>query len=289
MNLRQLEYLAMLAETLNFHAAARRLNVSQPPLSVAIKKLEEELGVTLFDRNKRDVRLSAVGEAVLKPALEALAQTELVRAAARQGAKGEVGELTIGFVGSAIGEQLPRIISNFRARYANVRLILKEMTSVDVAVEINARRLSVGLVRLPMMRQKSLEIHVIERDELVLALPRSHRLARRKCLKLAELAEEPFIIHAPVSTLHWTVLLACQKAGFAPLVTQQAIQVQTILCLVQSGLGISLVPARMARVHSRHRANDPSARSHHDRDGHCLSRGCRPPRTELRRNSHALR
>ena len=247
MELRQLRYFSVLAETLNFHRAAERLNISQPPLTVAIRKLEAELGVPLFERGARGVRLTAAGRAALEPAREALAQAQRVKDAVTQGGKGELGRLRIGFVGSAISERLPKIISAYRERYPRVELQLEEATSAEIADAIEERKLDAGLVRLPIMRRAGLETQVIEHDHLIVAVGPDHAVARRKSIALAELAELPFIIHGPISILHITIILACQKAGFTPRVAQEATQVQTILGLVQSGLGVGLVPARMAR------------------------------------------
>ena len=247
MDLSQLRYFTVLAEALNFHRAAERLNISQPPLTVAIRKLEAELGMPLFERGTRGVRLTAAGKAALGPAREALAQAQLVRDAVSQGGKGELGRLRVGFVGSAVSERLPRIISAYRQQFPRVELELQETTSAEIVEAIEARKFDVGLVRLPIMRRVALELEVIEGDELVAAVPGDHAVARRKSIALGELASQPFIIHGPVSVLHITTILACQKAGFAPRVAQEATQVQTILSLVQSGLGVGLVPARMAR------------------------------------------
>jgi len=246
-DLRQLRYFNALAETLNFHRAAERLHISQPPLTVAIRKLEEDLGVALFERDPRGVRLTTAGLAAVAPAREALAAAEKVREAVRQGAAGLRGRLSIGFIGSAIGELLPRIVSPFRHAYPEVELALEEMNSVEIVRAIAARRLDVGLVRLPVMDSAPVAIDVIETDELVAVLPASDVLARRKTLDLGALADRSFIIYSPVSVLHATIRLACHRAGFTPRVAQEAVQVQTILSLVKAGLGVALIPGRSAR------------------------------------------
>lgn len=253
MNLRQLRYFTVLAETLNFHRAAERLHMSQPPLTVAIRKLEEELGAALFDRDPRGVRLTAAGLAALPPARAALAQAEQVREAVRQGVAGMRGRLVIAFIGSAIGELLPRIISPFRAAYPHVELVLEEMNSVEIVRAIAGRKVDVGLVRLPVMDASPVAIEVIERDQLVVAVPGDDkglaqgRSRQHQTIALADLADQPFIMYSAISVLHATIRLACQSAGFLPRVAQEAMQVQTILGLVQAGLGVALVPARTAR------------------------------------------
>lgn len=247
MDLRQLRYFLTLAETRNFNRAAERLNMSQPPLTVAIRKLEEELGARLFHRDPRGLQLTDVGYAVLPSAQAAVAHARQVAEAAQLAGHGARGRLTIGFVGSAISELLPRIIAPFRAAFPEVDLVLDEFNSVEIVQGIGARRIDVGLVRLPVLDSTPVAVDVIERDELIVAMSSADPLAVNATVSLADLADRSFIIYRPQSVLHARIRLACQKAGFAPRVTQEATQVQTILSLVQSGLGVALVPARTAR------------------------------------------
>lgn len=247
MNLRRLNYFIVLAEELNFRRAAERLNMAQPPLSVAIRKLEDELGAPLFERTTKGVELTAAGMAALSPARETLAHAASVGEAVIAGKTGESGRVTLGFVGSAVSELLPTIIPAFRESFPLVELKLEEMTSRGILAGIDQRTIDVGLIRLPGIQPSNAQYTVIERDTLVAALPRSHAQASRSHVGLDELADEPFILQGPVSILHSITLIACQKAGFAPRTTQEITQVQTALSLVQSGLGVALVPARMTR------------------------------------------
>lgn len=247
MELRQLLYFTAVAETLNFHRAAERLNISQPPLTVAIRKLEEELGAQLFIRGSRGVALTPAGEAALEPALAALSQADHVRHAVREVGHGERGRLRVGFVGSAIFALLPHIIPLYRRRYPQVDLVLEEAASADIVRRIRLRELDVGLVRLPLLELARLDTRVVEVDELVAAVPDFHPLARRAALPLHMLADEPFILFPRTSVLHATILTACHEAGFVPNVAQEVAQVHTIISLVQSGLGVALVPSLAAR------------------------------------------
>jgi len=247
-DLRQLHYFTVLAETLNFHRAAERLHMSQPPLTVAIRKLEQELGVILFERGPRGVTLTAAGEAALESARATLAHAAQIRQTAREGALGERGRLLVGFVGSAVYELLPRLIPAYRRRYPNVDLVLEEGTSIDIARKIRSQQLDVGLLRLPLLDVSALDTRVIETDELVVAVPSGSALAQRKALSLRQLADEPFVIFTRISVLHTVILMACHTAGFAPHVAQEATQVHTILSLVQSGLGVALVPSKATRL-----------------------------------------
>jgi DNA-binding transcriptional LysR family regulator len=220
--------------------------MSQPPLTVAIRKLEAELGATLFDRGPRGVMLTAAGAAALDTARAALAQAERFHRTAREGGTGERGRLRVGFVGSAVFELLPRIIPEFRRRYPLVELVLEEATSVGIARNLQAGVMDVGLVRLPLLEIAAIDARVIDHDELHVAIPAANRLARGERIALEMLENEPFILQARVSVLHAITLMACHDAGFVPRVAQEAAQFSAILSLVRSGLGVALVPARAA-------------------------------------------
>ena len=247
MELRSLQYFVTLAETSNFHRAAERLHISQPPLRVAIRKLEQELGAPLFDRNPRGVTLTAAGQAALEPARIALAHAEQIRQAVKQGVTGERGRLAIGFVGSATFELLPRLIEPFRRLYPAVELILSEGNSTEIQGRIEAGSLDLGLVRLPLQKSARITTQMVERDHMVVALPSSHPLARKRRLDLKQLVDQPFVVYSGISVLRATTVAACQNAGFVAHIVQEAAQLQTILSLVQSGIGIALVPAKAQR------------------------------------------
>lgn len=248
MELRQLRYAVALAEARTFHRAAARLHMSQPALTVAIRRLEEELGVALFERGARGVTLTAAGHASIEMARAAIAQADRFREAAREGASGERGRLRLGYVGSATFELLPRAIPAYRARYPKVALALEEATSVDIAARLQSGDLDVGLVRLPLLRAGTVAARVVDRDRLVAAVPEAGRLARDGRIELAALAAEPFVIQSQVSVLHAITLMACHEAGFVPRIAQEAAQFSAVLALVRSGLGVALVPARAERA-----------------------------------------
>jgi len=247
MELRQLRYFVTLAEVRNFRRAAERLHMSQPPLTVAIRKLEEELGTPLFVRSARGVTLTPAGQASLDAARMALAQADLFREAARGGAVGDRGRLRIGYVGSAVFVLLPRLIPEYRRRYPAVELVLEEGTSVSIARKLAIGEIDVGLVRLPLMEVSSLDTTPIELDEMHAALPAASPLAQAGAVPLQALAGEPFVLQSGISVLHAITLQACHAAGFTPQVAQEAAQLSAVLALVQSGLGIALVPSCVAR------------------------------------------
>lgn len=249
MELRQLKQVLVLAETLNFHRAAEQLHMAQPPLSTSIKKLEAELGVLLFERLPSGLKLTPAGEAVLHYARRTLFFADEIRRAAREGQSGEQGRLRVGFVGSASFALMPNIIRSFRRQYPAVELVIEESTTSDLLRRVDEHSLDVALVRFPVLEPTNAHITLLKRERMVLAVSSDSPLARRENLQLAELGDEPFIIHsrALVPTMYALTLYAFQVAGIQPPIAQEAVQVQTILGLVEGGLGVALLPEAVGR------------------------------------------
>ncbi|HEY7119759.1 MAG TPA: LysR family transcriptional regulator [Tepidisphaeraceae bacterium] len=247
MELRHLRYFVAVAEELHFGRAARRLHLQQPPLSRQIQRLEEELGVKLFERTNRKVELTPAGRVFLERSRRVLEQADLAVHAARRAGRGETGSLAVGFVGSATYGVLPQILRLFRRRFPDVELVLYEMGSTAQQRAVAEGRLNLGLVRIPRDkagRDESLAEQVVQREPLAVALPRGHALAKVDALPLAKLAAEPFILFPRESRPSYSdlVLDACAKAGFVPTVAQQTQEVQTAVSLVAAGIGVTLVP-----------------------------------------------
>ncbi|HZR38916.1 MAG TPA: LysR family transcriptional regulator [Ktedonobacteraceae bacterium] len=251
MELRHLQYFVAVAEELHFGRAAQRLNMAQPPLSQQIRHLEEELGVQLFQRTRRHVELTDAGQAFLQEARLTLAQAEHAVKIARQAGRGEIGKLTIGFVGSATYEALPSIIRNFQARCPDVELILRELTTTQQVRALHDKRIHIGILR-PPINDDTLVLETLIKEPIVLALPENHPLSRQSSLTVEALAHEHFILfprHLGPG-LYDQIIGLCQQGGFSPQVTQEAIQMQTILGLVATGLGIALIPASAQHLRS---------------------------------------
>lgn len=249
MELRQLRQVLVLAETLNFHRAAERLHMAQPPLSTSIRKLEEELGVALFDRLPSGLRLTPAGEVVLRNARRTLFFSEEVRRSAREGDSGDQGLLRVGFVGSATYSLMPLVIRNYRRRYPQVDLVIEESTTAELLRRLEAHSLDVALVRFPVLEPTDARLTLLQRDRFVLAVSADSPLAARTDIALAELGNEPFIMYSRtmVPSMHTLITYALQETGVAPRIAQHAVQVQTILSLVESGLGVALVPGAAGR------------------------------------------
>lgn len=250
MELRHLRYFVTLAEELHFGRAARRLHVSQPPLSIQIKALEDELGVLLFERSQRRVELTSAGEVFLKDAREILSRTASAADSARRAARGETGDLTVGFVTTADYNVLPRALREFRQSNPLVRLTLREATSDVQLRDLTDGRMDVGFL-LPPVDDDRLGTLPLVREPLVAALPEQHPLARGKGpLALHKLAESPFILipRHMAPGLYDDIVSFCRSAGFSPRVEQEAVQMQTIVSLVSVGLGVALIPASLRHL-----------------------------------------
>lgn len=248
MDIRQLRYYVAVAEELNFSRAARRLNMSQPPLSQQIKAVEDQLGTILLERNRRSVRLTEPGRLFLIQARSILAQLDDAGDEVRRAARGEAGEIRIAFTGSVpMFEPFPRFIQAFRERFPGVRVEMGHLSSGAQLQAIADRRIDAGFLRPSHQFAPGPDIvaRSIWEDELMAVLPTSHRLARaRGGVRMADLADEPFILfpRGIGCGLYDHVMGLCSQAGFAPRVAQEAREGVTILALIAAGTGISILP-----------------------------------------------
>jgi DNA-binding transcriptional LysR family regulator len=250
MELRHLRYFVAVADALSFARAARALNLSQPPLSRQIRALEEELGTALFARTKRSVQLTPAGAALLPEARRLLREADGLKAGAQRIAAGEVGTLALGFISVAAYNLLPELAPEFRRRHPGVKLVLQEATSDVLIAGLRQGDLDVGLV-LPPVDAPGLEYAPLVHDTLIAALPAGADQARgRGPIRLAALADEPFILfpRRVGSSLYDEIVGACRRAGFAPRIEQEAIQMQTIVSLVAARMGVALVPASLEHL-----------------------------------------
>lgn len=248
MDFRRIRHFNVLAETLNFSRAAERLHIAQPALSVSIQKLETELGTKLFERTPSGVVLTASGHAALLEARRLLYHSEQLLRSVRDAAAGTGGKLRIGFVGSAIYRVIPKLISSFRYQYPGVELVLRETTSTRILEMLNEEALDLGVVRTPLLQAHAASLYTLQRDRFVVAFPRLHpRAGEKSALHLADLADEPFVMYSAseATGLQAPAMTACAAAGFVPKIAQEATQVPTVVALVESGLGIALVPEVM--------------------------------------------
>jgi DNA-binding transcriptional LysR family regulator len=247
-DLRQLRQFIAVAEELHFHRAAQRLNMSQPPLTASVRRLEEEVGAELIERGNRTVGLTAAGAAFLKEARRTVAQADRAVAAAREAAEGRSGVVRLAYVGSALYGRLPEQIRRFRQEAPTVRLELREATSAQQVGLLRDGQADVAVVIPPLPDAGDLIVEDFDRDRLVIALPRGHHLAAAASLPLESLADEPFVLWpaAEGRGFHLRVVRLCTEAGFVPHVVQEAHQMQAVLSLVAVEAGVSIVPASMS-------------------------------------------
>jgi DNA-binding transcriptional LysR family regulator len=246
MELRHLRYFVAVAEELNFSRAALRLHIAQPPLSVQIRSLEDELGARLLERDKRRVSLTQAGRQFLEQSRAILLAADQARTTARSAASGVVGQLTLGYTASSMfNTVLPQTIRAFRAVHPQVALSFQEMGSLDQLEALHQHRIDLGVLRKPDEGQASgLLIEPWHSAPLVVAMAQDHRLAARRAVRVKELQADAFIMYPRDSGigLYWQVMALCRAAGFRPEVAQQVRESSTIVGLVAAGVGVAIVP-----------------------------------------------
>lgn len=249
-DLRLLRQFVAVAEELHFHRAARRLAMSQPPLTAAIRRLEAEVGATLIERGNRSVALTAAGATLLEEARALLARADRAVLAARDAAAGRTGSVRLGYVGSAMYGRLPAAIRAFRRSHPGVRLELREGTTVAQLAALRAGELDVSIVIPPFAEAGGLRVAPFDADRLAIALPAAHRLAGQPAARLSDLVDEPFVLWPAREGrgFHDRVTRLCDEAGFVPDVVQEAHSMHGVLSLVAVETGVSIVPAGMATV-----------------------------------------
>nr|WP_221380689.1 LysR family transcriptional regulator [Actinoplanes polyasparticus] len=242
MELRYFAAFVAVAEELHFGRAARRLHMAQPPLSQMIRQLEKELGVQLFERSTRVVRLTSAGETFLEPARRVLDDIDMAKRAANGAKAGKCGRVTIGFDGASSYAALPRLSQSVRAAHPGLDLMLKVQPDPSAVLEALAEgKLDLGFVRMPVNRL-GLRTRIIGNDELVCVLPADHPFAGKDEIDVADLAHDPFV-SLPANTgspLREAMMRACESAGFTPEVVQEAPDTNTVLALVSAGVGVTL-------------------------------------------------
>ncbi|TCV68729.1 LysR family transcriptional regulator [Neorhizobium sp. S3-V5DH] len=235
-------FIALAAE-LNFSRAARRLNITQPPLSRQMKLLEQQLDVPLFERSSRRVVLTPAGRAFLPEAQKLLAQSEAAVAATRGAARGSAGSIRIGFVGAATYSFLPAFITRARASAPHVELELVQMETAEQLKAINDEQIDLGFSR-PLTGPHHLDCLCVAREPMMLAAPKAHPLAAKRRPALTMLSGEPFVMFAPQARyLHDKLTQLLADAAVSPRIVQSMTHSQAILSLVSAEIGLAIVPA----------------------------------------------
>lgn len=252
MELRHLRYFVVVAEELNITRAAKLLQMAQPPLSQQIHQLEEELGVTLFHRSKRRIALTDAGQVFLEEARRTLVQAEHARRVAQRAQRSEIGRLVMGFVSEATYDLLPIMLQAYRARFPQVEIVLREMTTMQQVQALQKGSIHLGILR-PPIPEAGLSFQIVRQEPFVIVLPPTTRFAPDERLPLSMLSEEPFVLfpRAISPGVHDQVISLCNQAGFSPIIVQEATELHTILGLVAVEIGISLLPACVRLLRSQ--------------------------------------
>jgi DNA-binding transcriptional LysR family regulator len=248
MELRHLRYFLAVAEELNFTRAAKRLNIAQPPLTQQIKALEAEMGVALFDRSGYRVELTDAGRSFMPQVARILADVRSSIALAQRAALGDVGHVRVGFTESAsFNPRVTAAFRNFRTTYPEVEVSLEESPSTVLAAALREGRIDAAFVRPPLRTGEGIELHLIDEEEMVVAVSSSHPLAQRPDVEMRDLTDETFVLYPRTERpgLADTVIAACEKAGFVPKVKQYTPQLSSTINLVAASFGVSIVPRSM--------------------------------------------
>jgi DNA-binding transcriptional LysR family regulator len=248
LELRHLRYFVAVAEELNFSRAAERLHMAQPPLSVAIRQLEQELGTKLLTRTTRDVRLTDAGAAFLDGARATLAELDRSIVQARRASSGELGRLRIAFSWGARFVTLPALGQAFRASYPEVGLLTEEMWNARMPAALKSRVVDLAVAICPEV-SGDLRYQTIRTERVIGLVNDDHRLAGDGKIALAMLADDPFVMFprelAP--RFYDTLLAICRRAGFEPTILSESFHTSWELGVIGDGSSVALVPESLMR------------------------------------------
>lgn len=251
MEFRHIRYFLAVAEERNFTRAAAKVGIGQSPLSQQIKDLEREVGALLFHRVAHGAELTAAGESFLAAVRGMPAIAERAIHDARRAARGEVGQLAIGFTASAaFNAAVLDAIRGFRSAYPDVRLELEEANTGGLLAGLHGGSLDAAFLRPGAAGTEAIKLRPICDEVMLAALPAAHPVAGKTVVRLADLADEPLLLppREVGRTLFDTVTAAFRAAGIEPRLGQTGPQVASVINLAAAGLGITLVPASMAQV-----------------------------------------
>jgi DNA-binding transcriptional LysR family regulator len=250
--LRHLRYFTAVVQWKGYREASRRLHVAQPAISRTVSDLEEELGLKLFSRVKRMAQLTPEGQIFYAEAVRTLTQVEMAINTAKRAATGEIGKLSIGFLGSATYAFLPELVRSFKAKNPGVKLTLQELTPLQQDVAFDKGEIDIGFTRALTEEQSNVfSSRHLYYDPMMAVLPASRRV-KTKCVRISDLAKESFVLfhREGAPPLFDTIISMCNNFGFSPRVECEPNMMQTVLSIVEAEQGVSIVPACVRNLRS---------------------------------------
>jgi LysR family hydrogen peroxide-inducible transcriptional activator len=241
MNFRALQYFVKLAELKHFSKAANACFVSQPTLSTQIRKLEEELGVSLVERAPRKVMLTPIGEDIAHRARHVLRDIEHIKDAARRSKDPETGTIKLGIFPTLAPYLLPHVIPAIRQKYPELRLQLAEEKTEEILNMLDQGRLDAGLLALPV-EDNGMEIEILFEEPFVTAMPSSHPLCEKQSISLQDLEGEELLLLEEGHCLRQQALAVCKLAGAHERVDFYATSMETLRQMVATNAGVTLMP-----------------------------------------------
>jgi len=249
MEMHQLRYVVAVARAGNFSRAADQCHVSQPSLSQQIQKLEEELGERLFDRTKREARLTSHGESFLTRAIRILEEVDAAKREATDARQLLRGTLSIGVLPTIAPFLLPKILAEFTKTFPGMEVVVQEDTTAHLLKLVLGCEIDFALASQPIADSR-LQVRELFSEELLLSLPPGHALTRKRVISASDLEKQPFILMKEGHCLGDQVLRFCERRDLRPTITFRSAQLETVQALISAGLGLSLIPA-MAAAHKR--------------------------------------
>ena len=248
---KEIKYFIAVSEELNFRKAAKKLNISQPPLSQQIKLLEEKIGFKLLKRDKSHVSLTLAGNKFLRDSYDITSKIKRSILIGKKISRGEIGTLRIGFSTLASFYILPEVISKFYKSYKGVELQLKEMRTENIIKEILDKKIDLGFAGKKII-SKDIKSISLYKEKIILAINKNNPLSKKKNISISDIKNENFILF-PKSKgavgLYDKIIEFCKKANFEPNVIQEAYELEVILGLVSGGMGIALIPENSGKLY----------------------------------------
>ncbi|OOG78270.1 LysR family transcriptional regulator [Algoriphagus sp. A40] len=246
MELRHLIYFQAVAEELNYRKAAERLFISQPGLSRQIRQLEELLGVQLFERDKKHVDLTAAGDYLKGEVDFVINHLESTKNQLKLIESGKVGELRIGFLGSASNQVLPDLLTKLNSEQPLITTSLEELSNAVQVEMMQKDKLDLGFVRLASVPE-DLEMSPVLRDTFSLVVPKNHPVGKSNFRSVNQFQEESFILFSSDYSNYYfeQIMSICRDSGFSPKIRHKSVHALTIFRLVENGLGVAIVPTSL--------------------------------------------